>query len=315
MKSIAALIICVCTILPSCISNRYIDIQVLNPAAITLPSDLTNLYIIESLKPTEQSNLSNIKTRYPRLNYYNQLTSSFNLNLKKNLEESPLLQHTAISIKKAKEVLKETLNLPNQLKEKQMAIFPGLGLVIDTSHLHVYSNEYGYAYIVFSLFKIDISNLQANTILDTHQFQDTLIWEIQNYSDLRQLPKEAIYEIGKIAAKKYADHIAPYWTTEERQLLYSNNSLMRGGYNKFVTNDYEGAKAVWEKLYETGTRRLAAKSAFNIALVCELLDDLDQSEEWLKRSIKSMQYIEAVSYLNIIEKRKTIRPALKRQIK
>jgi tetratricopeptide (TPR) repeat protein len=86
---------------------------------------------------------------------------------------------------------------------------------------------------------------------------------------------------------------------------YNSGSLMQLGYNHFNENDLEGALTYWKNAFEKGNVTTKALAAYDIGLVYEMLDDLDECERWLLKSKELKKYPPVYNYLNIIKKRKT----------
>jgi hypothetical protein len=239
--------------------------------------------------------------------------NSFNLTLKKSLEQSPLFKDIPISIEKRNDL--NNLNYNEQ--KNNLVLTYKFRMIIDTSCIKSYNssfyeNDLG-DYFLYSLFHIELSDFVTKEVYDSYKLSDTMVWPKQNSYE-HGMPTEAIIEAGKATAEKYACRIAPHWTTEERIIYYRNNRKIRNGYECFVQNDLEGAIKAWDKLYTIGTRPLAATAAYNIALVYEIQDNLDSCESWLTKSIKLKRYKQSQRYLERIMDRKLERMKLNNQI-
>jgi tetratricopeptide (TPR) repeat protein len=108
-----------------------------------------------------------------------------------------------------------------------------------------------------------------------------------------------------VAAERYANHIASYWTTDQRMFYYNSSKLMKIANQRFDENDMDGAITLWQEVYKKESTTLKALAAYNLGLAYEMLDNLDECESWLLKSKAIKRYAPVYNYLSIIRKRKT----------
>jgi hypothetical protein len=301
--------------LSSCVSYRYIDLQVLNPGTIKIPYQVDEFHIVNSQKMDRDFDVV-IKdsAKHPGA-YYKMYIQTFDSLLKIKLESSPFFEHSKVVVQNEKSFQAEMKNLSQREKEKHLIASVTKLSLIDTIKPNTesidYDTRYNYysLYSIYYLFKLELVNAGSGRYEDTFSFHDTLTWS--GVGDYRQIAEsmipstpEAILETAKIAAEKYAKRIAAYWSTEERMLFYNNNKYMRSGYHSFTLNDLESAIKSWKYLYDVGTPELASLAAHNIGLVYEMLDDFTNSELWLNNSLKNKWHIQTEEYLDRIKLRK-----------
>jgi hypothetical protein len=308
MKTVFKLLACICFLLSSCVSYRYIDIQVLNPASIKIPSKITRLYIVDGTKKLDTVDYTKDSVT---VNLSNLPLESFGSTLKSKLEQTLLFKRTSILVRNTQQIRNDLKNKTIAERKSIAVVYVRYRIVVDTSQLDNYYSDYYGNYIFYTLFKLELSNIGTNEVYDSYKPGDTLVWARTRE---RGIPSKALLEVGRIAAEKYARRIAPYWKTEERVLFYKGNRAMRKGYELFEQNNLEGAMASWKHLYDIGTRPLAGAAAYNIALIYEMLDDLDSCEAWLVKSIASKKYELSAKYLELIQKRKLNNASIDKQI-
>ncbi len=322
-------------IIASCSSYRYVDIQILNPGAITFPTKNLKLIIIDPSK-TESISRDSVNLSFCHLAIKN-----FNSTFIRQLKQSPLFQDTSVKIQLTP-INIHYINSNEYIKQK---------ILLDSllSIHHINSNEYIKKKIYLDSLKKLYSNLNENPILLWYGFQLSCV-EVPDFygikvlngkflfelSNLRtreiynwyQTPykqkwwsrdptddgSQAIINASKEMAKSYARRLAPYWTTEERKICYSPNRKMRRAYAYFCDNDMDRALEVWKRLYDIGTRQLASRAAYNMALVYEMQDDLNSCENWLVKSILKKVNQTSREYLDIIRNRKLARVSLDNQL-
>ncbi len=310
------------SLVTSCTTYRFIDIQVLNPGSVKLPSNIT-FHIIEPQKVDTEFRIILRDTSLNELYLYKLLIHNFDSTLKKHLEASPMFSNSQIVIQNESEFNKNiaTKSL-DEKKEHVLMSVEKLDLIEQKifADYDLWNYDYLATYSFYYKFKIELRNMGTNQIYDTYTFFDTLSWNSQSYYKellIRDLPttSQATVEIGKIAGERYADKIAPFWTSEERMLFYNPNRFLKNGYNQFVANDLEGAIQTWKHLYEVGTPQLASIAAHNIGLMYEMLDDFDNSELWLNNSVKVKYHFQTEEYLDRIKERRGGRKKLDEQMK
>ena len=299
----------------SCISHRYIDIQVLNPSSKRLPHGTIVHFILPEKCAVDTASVAYDSSCVYRDYEYKVFESMANA-LKKNFNESPFFEKSQFIIQTEKSYVNEldSLSSDNQKKTYRMMVnnfiiknyIPRVKLDIDDdefSDLKVY-NEYRYRLL------IQLKNIGTNNLFDNYLDRDTLRFCIINFPKTN----EALTEIGNFIGEKYAKRIAPVWETEERFLYYSVNKYMRHGYKKLVKDDLEGAISEWMHLYNVGTHQLASIAAHNIALVYEMQDDLENCKTWLTNSLSKRKHPFTKEYLEYILKRISLRENAEKQI-
>jgi hypothetical protein len=230
------------------------------------------------------------------------------------LEESPSFKYIETVIQTPNELYGE---MKNNTEKGHVVLTSEFRAKIDTSDF-VYSpySFYGNDVITYKL-KVDISDARTLKAYDSYRFSDSLSWPRQTVQG-KKIPiriADLFAYAENAAAEKYADHIGTYWTSEKRMYYYNSGSLMQPGYNHFNENDPEGALTCWKNAFEKGNITTKALAAYNIGLVYEMLDDLNECERWLLKSKELKKYSPVYNYLNIIKKRKTDRLKLDKMLK
>ena len=303
------------TLSVSCsVRYTYITMQVLNPSDTTLPPNTTKLHIMDKCKGEKMVNsLSGIC-----VNGKNQ--TIFDTTLASVFSESPTFKNIPFVVQKWHEFKNEMKNTP---AKGHILLTSSYMVDVDTiieeeSYLGFY-HYLPYEYVVTYKLKVELLDAENLKRYNSYIYKDSdsFDWEEQvvrgrtvrlNIMDLL-----AYTEIA--AAQKYASHIATYWTTEERMLYAYPDSLMVLGYDRFQENDLEGAIGSWETAYDTRKVKIKAYAAYDIALAYEMLDDLDECEQWLLKSKKIKKKLPVVDYLKIIKFRKANKLKLDRILK
>ena len=311
-KNLKLSILALTVTLSSCISYRYIDIQVLNPRSAQIPSEGT-IHFIKPGKISRDTIVSSIKDsslirEAQKYLVINNLATS----LKKHFDESPFFEKSQFIIQEEKSYLDEMKN-KSIFEQRKNILLNIKDFYINVINRNKY-DSFSEKDVMYKL-KIELINAGTGQIYDSYADTDTLIWNLYDESSeegYNRLPttNEALEETGKTIADKYAQKIAPAWTTEERMLYYNGNKYMRQGYYKFTNNDFEGAVAEWKHIYDVGTQALASVAAHNIALTYEMQDDLENCKTWLIYSLSNKRRPYTEEYFQHIQERIALRDKL-----
>ena len=193
------------------------------------------------------------------------------------------------------------------------------GEIIDKKDDEDVPNNIFGVYQLFYAYCASLIFIKNRHLIDNYKSSDTLFWSNCTHdliSIVTTLPdiEHSSETAGMIAGENYVRHLASVWKTEERMLYFSINRLMRKAYKKFILNDLSGAQKIWKKVYEIATRKLASEAAFNVALIYELFDDLNASEDWLHKSDEMCQKQLTLEYFNKIKKRQKMQLELDKQL-
>lgn len=123
----------------------------------------------------------------------------------------------------------------------------------------------------------------------TINFSDSLFFDI--HSILSE--KDVLAESATFAAAKITDKLVPHWS-ETNRVYYTGGCVeMRDAAVFLRDGEWEEAQNLWIGLYNRLKKgKTKSKAAFNIALSYEILNNLEEAEKWLE---KSLSYVEAGS--------------------
>ena len=127
-----------------------------------------------------------------------------------------------------------------------------------------------------------------------------------SYRDaLGRLPnlRKAINDLAGMAGQHNAYRIFPVWDPVTRIYYTGSNGKMKEAARYAEKNQWLAAALIWRKLAYTAGKKLAAKAAFNMALVSEINDKLDIAVSWLQRSLDLDDSPVTRNYLGILQGR------------
>lgn len=124
-------------------------------------------------------------------------------------------------------------------------------------------------------------------LLDEFYFNHRHAWNpqmgivISSAIILKQKPK-VIREASTVAGRVYAERITPQWFKVTRDYFKrgGGNPELGIGARMMEANNWDEAIAALEKAMEQGNRKSRGRAAHNLAVVYEILGDLDQAKEW-----------------------------------
>ena len=286
----------------SCFPHRYIDIQVLKPAQLSWTHSIDTLFLLEAMKINQNERSEVNKLLYLKFLY------SFNQSLDKNLKESPLLANSVVKSVPYNYLYENYRN--SSMEERKHLLLCAVNTINikDTTYKHEAGEFYNQVtcqaiYHVKVTISDFINRKSELTIEDTVFWDSEPIFYAYDIDAFAHDTSEVYVELGDLAGEKVAKKIAPYWVTDERVIFHASNKYMRRGYNCFAENDALQAIQYWQKIYDSGTRRLAAMASYNIALSYETLDSLNLSKEWVEKSIKLKKELVKMRYLRLINDR------------
>lgn len=151
---------------------------------------------------------------------------------------------------------------------------------------------------------------QYKTIADEFMFDHKSRWEAEGNAiqmvvggmiDYRQAVNEAGLQSGII----YAERISPLWLRLNREFFTKGrgNRDFKTGVRRATVNDWEGARQAWHESVNSRRRKVAGRSAFNLALMYEILGELDVAKEWAQYSYTDYGIRKARSYVLELERR------------
>jgi hypothetical protein len=287
--------------LTSCISYRYIDVQVLNPGSMRIPANET-FHLIKNLN-SQRDCYINYKdyTETKRFNYYDTLFSAFYKSFSNKMKKYSMFENSRF--------------IADSLIHRGSK---GVYLILDTVDVGLKTFRYiGYnEYDITITFKNRIkgkfySFSNGNVVLrdsihrESTKYRNSSFY-VNQMSDLSRFLTLA----GNTYGEELSAKLTPQWTIQERLMFYYKNRFLRKGYYAFVNDNIDEAINQWTHLYKVGTPSLASIAAHNIALMYEISDDLDNTELWLNNALKIKKRYQTEEYLAQIKKRQADRKKL-----
>lgn len=154
-----------------------------------------------------------------------------------------------------------------------------------------------------------VYNAPECNMLEQYFYVDTVIWSSEippeYYEDEVGLPEpeNAYLEAFYWAGNGYGKRIVSTWEETERFYYCMRNKQMKRACLEASNNRWMEAAIIWKELSDNRNSSIAAKAAFNMALVCELEDKLDLAQSWAIKSFLLDRTWAVQNYLDIINHR------------
>lgn len=323
MNTLPKFLLAFMLMITSCSQIKYIDIQVLTPAEITSDTPIEQLTILHSIY-SAKGFIVGVDSTNINL-FFKTLCDS----IQSKLKASPALYDAKINLATLSEYKKQfaktsfpsrknyylinldSISLADSIFTDYDFFFDEKG-VFNKQKLGVHQ----IIYVMKFLFRNVAFDQMKNPILlnDTVRFEYPISEISTNLDPVRKGRTNHYKELANIIAMDLSEKLVPGWNMAERQIYFVPNQLMRKAYKYFVANDLDVAISQWKMVYDLGTRPLASKAAFNIALTYEIKDDLPVSREWLNKAIILKKDSVFIKYQQVIEKRIEERSKIDKQL-
>lgn len=98
--------------------------------------------------------------------------------------------------------------------------------------------------------------------------------------------KEIIKETANLIGSMYAERISPIWEDVSRIYFKTGNKEMLKARSLVADNKWDECKILWERIYNTTDKiKIKGRTAYNLAVINEITDNILASEEWIKKSV------------------------------
>ena len=169
--------------------------------------------------------------------------------------------------------------------------------------------------IVLSQGYWNLYDLNRRTFYASYNKKDTVYWT--EYTSFQQevkgiLPprKDAILNAADIAGSKFAQFLVPHWIEVQRMYYLSGHVELKKTEDLIKNGKWMEAAKIWKEESHNKKKSIAAKSKFNMGLVCEMEGKLDAAMEWVVESFhifgqeNEQHYKNCTDYIRILSTRK-----------
>lgn len=151
---------------------------------------------------------------------------------------------------------------------------------------------------------------QKQQIIDEFMVAEGLDWEESAGThdgaiDLLPHRQLTVNETSQAAGSAYGMRIAPVWINVERTYFKDHKKTPQmANANRFAKiGKWKTAAAQWQVLVNSSDQKLAGKAAYNMAVANEVEGKLSSALEWAEKSYTQFGNKKAKSYINILNQR------------
>ncbi len=291
---------------------NVVDVQSLNPSMSSVDlkdkkvAIVGNLYYADALAGKAGGYL-----------FDSTLVASATLAIKDGLEQSPMFDGLSVPVyytysSDTGMIAKPMSNADADSLGKQM----DADVLISVEYINVegqsagyYGSEFTSSYQMYYQALFRLYDLKKDAIVPFHMRSKSP--EIFNYQNsdgslIAVTLEDAKAMLADNIGRQYALRLAPYWENVQRVYYVGPDDSNRylGRADALVQNErWADALQLWEKALSSGNKNTKAMAAFNMALGCEMLGDLDLAKKWLEYCKKLDAKVNPDSYMRVITKR------------
>ncbi|MGB5553061.1 MAG: DUF6340 family protein [Flavobacteriaceae bacterium] len=126
--------------------------------------------------------------------------------------------------------------------------------------------------------------------------------------------KEAVLQNSTYIGNLYGLDTRPKSRRVTRDYFVSGTDNFVVAKRRAQTGDWQGAAQLWEKEVNNPKGKIAGRACYNMAIINEINGDLDKALEWASKSYADYRISEALSYIRILNNRKTDERILDQQL-
>lgn len=293
-------------LLSSCSSMLFTSIDILRPAKVTFPTDVTNVVLVNNSvaqSPDYGHTIQELNQREQKVSIPTDSLSIFTLAalaegmVEKEFFSSVSLEPTSINTGNYFNVPappeREKVQESATRNRAEGVVSLNRILVNDKQGL-VFDQEYnlfiGYLEAIYET-HWSIHFPLKNQIY-TYTVKDTVYWESESYSRLRAvqgLPdrKNALIDGALIVGEKSVNRFIPWWDKVDRYFFTSSRNALKSGMDSVYHKNWKGAITTWELgLKSTSITKAKAQLSHNLAVAYEIIGDLEQAKAYSDQSLE-----------------------------
>lgn len=320
-------------IFSSCVSTKFITLEVREPAAVSFPPEVTNVLIVDnSSSYTENEDestkgsgileldsartilLNSLALFMNEENYFSKVelyphktnNSETSIPLSKSKIQSLCKEKRANSI-----ISLDMFAISAQVESENTAYFTNysiLGAKLG-AFINVYSAE-------GALYSTPIGYIDSLFRAEERDWSRRIKSNIAEVNDL-------ITEISVVGADKLTGKFIPSWKTQDRFYYSDNSGKMKEAAQCVDAGKWAEAAEIWSDLYDTETNpKKMIRLALNLALANEAIDETENAFSWINTAFgllpsnnrKSQLATEVTLYKEILRNRLENKPKLYEQL-
>jgi hypothetical protein len=307
--------------------TRSLNVQVLVPAQINMPQDISSVGLLNHSLPSKEDKWSNILEGFftgesigaDKEGSYATLRGCGN-----KLNNSPRFKYSVLEAENYRGTGTKEFPLPldwteveNLCKKYNVDVIAALE-TFDSDVL--YTSGSGMKNITkdgktvsvvefWSDLKIRVNagwriyDYKNKKIIDQDVFTDEQGWHAtgpNEASSRGNLPskRNCINDAGRFAGEMFAVRISPNWVWVPRYYYVKGNDEFKNAKQYVKLNDWKGAAKIWSKYTTSLDPKIAGRACHNMALASEMDGNLQVALEWATKAYKNYRINSDLSYVN-----------------
>jgi hypothetical protein len=125
--------------------------------------------------------------------------------------------------------------------------------------------------------------------------------------------KEAVNQVSNQAGHRYAMRIIPFRTRVVRDYYVKGTNNFKIAKRKAQIGKWDEAGLLWEKETTNSKIKIAGRAYYNMAIINEINGDLDSAIKWAQKSYEDTNNKQALQYVRILQNRKYKNAVLENQ--
>lgn len=302
-------------ILSSCTKLFYTSIDVLKPAKVTFDPQKNNLLLV-----------NNTIEQPENYGHKNEYLNNKTKNLECRTDSLPLFCLSVINDALNNKGFFNDVNLEINSVNNSSDFFNVQ--VLSTEDVNKLSTKYK-ANVILSLDRLKVNDLLTEYYSDEYNtyyatlsarfesqwslhypgssqygsitFRDTLYWDGESRNRqkaLSQLPDRAaaLFDGAVYVGNNTVKRFIPQWEKTDRFFFSTSNKSMRQGFDSLVYKNWKSTISIWDEALPKSKLRTQALLSFNIAVVYEILGDINNAISYAQRSVQCFEQIGIVNY-------------------
>lgn len=165
-----------------------------------------------------------------------------------------------------------------------------------------------------------VYSADGTSMLDEHRMTHNQNWSREGTSESNAQSKlpdnySAVREIGMGAGKVYARRITPQFEIVSRAYYIKGDKAMKDAQRSVKTKDWNRSREIWKGLLQHPDKKVKGRAAFNLAISYEQEDKIEEAIQWAKTAYTEHGFKKAEKYMQQLEFRKEELKRLEQQMK
>lgn len=332
MKNILILLVITIVLLSSC-NKRYMNLQVLMPAQITLPKTVQKIGVANRSLPSNENMFYNIvegffsgESIFSDRESSNECIRGFAT----KINNSPRFK--AVVIEGANLKGTGTREFPPPLDGntidqlcKQYSVDALILLEAFDSNVGLSEskrnvknkNKEGVEYTTIEFDAMISMNVASGwrvydyttrNIADENRFSDNKQWSAVGNSKTEarsKLPnkRDVLNQSAYYSGEKYAIRISPNWANVSRYYFTKGVDDFKLARDYAIANKWDQAMDIWKKYTVSSDTKIAGRACHNMAVACEMKGELDLALVWSRKAYNDFALNSERSYINTLQQR------------